>query len=201
MSASPFTPLENLLAACLAGVGISVVYDLFSLLSLLLGGLTPSRRVQALARRLPALPSDFLLCRRPLTLPLLVLLDTLCALLCGVLLLLFVYARNDGVFRLYLLVGAAIGFAAARLTLGRLIRTCSDMLVLALRLLFFYTVRLPLSLLWRALSHLVAGILLPLLFAFLCRLTAPLYAAVAARRHLGRPRRLFSRVPSLLYRH
>lgn len=64
----------------------------------------------------------------------------------------FVYWTNYGDFRWYLIAGAALGFTAYYLTLGRVVMYFSETVVRFLRLVFHYTVAVPVRFIWRITS-------------------------------------------------
>lgn len=64
--------------------------------------------------------------------------DVLFFVLAAVLFRLFVYAVSDGIVRLYLLFGAAVGFAVYDRTVGRLVLGASGYLLFGIRVVFAY---------------------------------------------------------------
>ena len=85
----------------------------------------------------------------------------------------FVYWQNDGVFRLYMLVSAIIGFVLYYHTVGRLVLLAAETVALVLRILLFYLFLL-LSLPFR------------FLYAVGCKSARFLYAAAVVPLYSGR---------------
>ena len=141
-----------LVAAFAFGILLAVLYDVLRILRTLFGIETGGKVGDRLSRlRFPLLSSH---CskvrtgksRARLLVALTVLLDFLYALFSGILLLLFVYWQNDGIFRLYYPIAAALGFLCYFYTVGRLFCAFTATLVFFLRILLGYLalfVRLP----------------------------------------------------------
>ena len=166
-------------AALLLGVILGILYDAFFILRALLGAHTGKRGKTRLAKRqYPLLPSDFLKrekgrAGRGAELAITAILDFLYAILFGFLLLLFTYWQSEGVFRLYYLAAAALGFAAYYLTLGRLVASCSAAIIFLVRLVLAYLwlfVRVPLVKLFFLLRR--------VLFSLFLWLFSPLYGSL-----------------------
>ncbi len=157
--------------ALVFGVGLSLFYDTICIFRILLGmqegGCIPSRLS---ACCLPGLPSDF--ARRPrgkiairLHAALLFFFDFFFSFLAGIFFMVFIYWQNDGVFRIYYLLGAALGFFLCRRTVSRLILSVSGYIVFFLRVGFAYVflgIKLPLRFLFRQAVHLFLLLYLPL---------------------------------------
>lgn len=188
-------------AAVLFGVLCGVLYDGVRILRVLLGvryGGVVSARLQTL--RFPLLPHDFA-ARAPgragvrAQRVLIFVGDFLYMALLGALFCVFVYWQNDGVFRLYLLIGAVLGYTAYYLSVGCLVLASAESVALVLRLLFAYLfllVRAPLLFLFRwlvrAAKWVGRGLLALFLFAY-----RPLFARRAAALRLRRAGRGFLR--------
>ncbi len=172
------------------GILLGFLYDLFFLLRALFGADTGKRGSTPLSRlRYPLLPLDFgqkgpTVLRRGVGLAVTFLFDFLYAICGGILFLLFAYWQNDGIFRLYYLVAAALGFFLYYVSLGRLFSACFSSLLFLLRLTLAYLflfIRVPtlwLRQLWRR-----------MLAALFMQAFCPIYAAVALsirKRHATR---------------
>ena len=172
-------------AALGLGIFLGLLYDLFFLLRALFGADVGRRGSTPLSRlHYPLLPADFGQkqpngLRRGVGMAVTFLFDFLYAVCGGICFLLFTYWQNDGIFRLYYLVAAALGFFLYYVSLGRVFSACFSSLLFLVRLVLAYVflfVRVPVC--W--LFHLLRRVLF---FAFL-RIFCPLYAifAIAARK-------------------
>ena len=158
LAVSARAALLSFFASLGLGIFLGILYDACVLLRILLGARAGEGSISRLASiRYPLLPPDFGRREqgrlgRGLSFSVTALFDFLFALLAGILILLFAYAQNDGILRLYYLVAAALGFYAYRITVGRLVFRFSSALVFLLRLLLSYFalfVRVPLIFLLR----------------------------------------------------
>lgn len=75
--------------------------------------------------------------------------DLVYAVFIGVAFSVFVYFANYGDFRWFLMAGTVVGFAAYHLTLGRVVMYFSEAVVRFLKLIFRYTVIIPLGFVFR----------------------------------------------------
>lgn len=136
--------LRAFFAALLLGILLGMLYDAFFILRALLGADTGERGKTRLAeRQYPLLPSDFAKREkgrvgRGADFAVTAILDFLYALLFGFCLLLFTYWQSEGVFRLYYLVAAALGFSSYYLTFGRLVASSAAAIVFLIRLFLAY---------------------------------------------------------------
>jgi len=102
----------------------------------------------------------------------------------GVLFAVLLYWQNDGEFRLFMLVGAAVGFALYYHTAGRLVTGVAELLSGVLHILLYYLYRLavlPLRLLRTAAVRVCRFLHRALLQLFL-----PIYSSRAMRKRLRR---------------
>ncbi len=143
MEVYPSALWRLLLASLLFGSGIGVLYDCIRIQRVLLG---ISRYTKA--ENVPVFCPSFLKMRKKRAgkgkkiakFVCLVLQDILFCLSVGILLSILLFYRNDGVFRGFVLIGAAVGFAAYYFTVGRLVIGASEYIVFALRTAFLYLV-------------------------------------------------------------
>ncbi len=157
MEVSLLSQFYALLAALVFGLGIGILYDIYRVF-LVLFGLLHSGKPRPPLPPLPLLPRAWLASRKEsarkrLASVLLFLLDTFFALMAGLFFAVFLYAENDGVFRLYLLVGAGAAFSLYLLTAGRLVFRIAELLAFYLHIALLYiayVLSLPFSLLWRS---------------------------------------------------
>lgn len=167
------------------GIFLGLLYDLFFLLRALFGAEVGRRGSTPLSRlRYPLLPTDFGQkqpngLRRGVGMTLTFLFDLLYAVCGGICFLLFTYWQNDGIFRFYYLVAAALGFFLYYVSLGRLFGACFSSLLFLVRLMLAYVflfVRIPACWLFRLLRR--------AFFAAFLQIFCPLYAifALAARK-------------------
>ncbi len=70
----------------------------------------------------------------------------------------FVYWVNYGDFRWYLLFGSVVGFVLYYVTLGRVVMYFSEAVVRVIRLVFHYTVAVPLRYIWKTAQRLVSAV-------------------------------------------
>lgn len=181
MGVSLAAELYAALCAALLGLLLSLLWDAFSVVRILLGLFDAPRLPARLLSfpfpflHAPLLPSQGRKSKRTRSAALF-LLDFLYALTAGVAFLFFLYAFHDGVFRLFLLVGAVLSFALYRMTLGRLVFFTLGTVAFLLRVLLSYlalAVRLPLALTARAFLFLLRT-LAYLFLLFVERTLAPL---------------------------
>lgn len=148
-----------LLAGVLLGLVLGVLYDAFRLLRRAVSA-AGNRWVPAYAAawKLPLLgcPGDWK--RRGklaggVSLTVTVFFDLLFGFVAGIAVLLLLYDRNDGIFRMSAPLGVAAGFFLYRFSVGRLTSAFSDVILFFAGLLFrylFHFVTLPVRLLLRA---------------------------------------------------
>ena len=136
------------LLSILFGGGLHLVYDGMRI-ALLLCGVRYGGSIAAwLGRiRFPFLPPDFS-AKQPrragkLLLAVLIFIsDVLFCVTAGFLFSFFLYTQNDGQLRLFLLLGAALGFFLFHITIGRLLLAAGETIAFFLRLVFAYFVLL-----------------------------------------------------------
>ena len=170
--------ISALLCAFLFGVGVGALYDLYRVL-LVLFSLLPSDKSRGLPQKLPLLPPKWLIKRtgkagaraRGI---LLFLSDTLFAVTSGILFTLFLYAENDGIFRLYLFLGVALTFILYLLTVGRIVFRAAGFLSVYLHIFLLYVAFL-LTLPFRLLLFVGAFLWRKILSPVLVRLSAPIF--------------------------
>lgn len=185
----PVTLVGELNAALFAlffGFGVAfAVHGLFVLRILLgadTGGAIPARLA---AFRFPCIPQKTNVKKsHPARDALLFLLDFVFSLSVGLAFLLFLYARHDGVFRLFLLVFAVLGAILYFFTLGRLVFRFLGVAAYLLRVLLLYLALilfLPVRLLLCAILFFARMLLFYLLSGLSC-LCAPLVTRMALHR-------------------
>ncbi len=167
----------SLFYACLFGMLCGALYDLCRIARVLRGVSYGGHVVKCLVRLMPPALRE----KRPLCIGrwLLPVEDVLYSLSVGALFCVFLYWQTQGVFRLYLLVGAACGFVLYYGTVGRLVLAAAESIAFLLRVLGAY-------LLWA--GKVPCRLLLRLLRAALRLLLwgcAPLYHRLAWARHLS----------------
>ncbi len=170
--------ISALLFAFLFGVAVGILYDLYRVLLVLFSLLTP-KAAPSMPESLPLLPQKWLLRRSGrmgirARAVLLFLCDTLFAMLAGGLFCVFLYAENDGIFRLYLLLGAVLTFSLYLLTVGKIVFRVAGFLSLYLHIFLLY-LAYALTLPVRLLLLLCIGIWRRALAPFLSMLVTPLF--------------------------
>lgn len=144
------------LLALLLGVLFGVLFDILRILRILCGIRAKKAEERPFSLSLPFLPKSFFVPKTKgkgnavFCAVFIFFCDLLWFFAVGVLFSVFVYWQNDGIFRLYILLSAIIGFVLYYNTLGRLVLRAAESLALALRILLFY-IALLLSLPFRAL--------------------------------------------------
>ncbi len=173
MEVSQLDLLYMMLACLLLGAALGAVYDVFRLLrraaDTVRGGEVPS---YARSWKLPFLgcPGDRKhgnALSHGVTVFVTVFCDVLFGLIAGISVLLLLYDRNDGIFRLSAPVGVAVGFFLYRMTLGRLVGAVEDAILFFSGVLFRYLlllVTLPFRLLFRGCRALFCLTVAPLIF-------------------------------------
>lgn len=132
-----------LLASFLLGVGMGALYDCIRIQRVLFGICRYTKAANA-----PAFCPTFLKVRNKragkgkeiIKAFFLVLQDVVFCLAAGILVSILLFYRNDGVFRGFVLIGAALGFVAYYFTVGRLVISASEYIVFAIRTAFLYVV-------------------------------------------------------------
>lgn len=130
--------------ALLFGALSGVLYDLLRILRVLCGMHGSCPVPPPPARALPFLPNGFFepKPRKKGTRAFYAVFVFLCDMLwlptVGALFSVFVYWQNDGVFRLYMLCSAVVGFAVYYQTVGRLVLLTAETVAIILRIAFFY---------------------------------------------------------------
>ena len=132
-----------LLASFLLGVGMGVLYDCIRIQRVLFGICRYTKAANA-----PAFCPTFLKVQKKragkgkeiIKASFLVLQDVVFCLAAGILVSILLFYRNDGVFRGFVLIGAALGFVAYYFTVGRLVISASEYIVFAIRTAFLYVV-------------------------------------------------------------
>ncbi len=135
--------------AILLGAVWGVVYDIFRVIRIARGASCPAdnyaavKRLRAVRLKLPELSGAKRRKGKPeksekpklhITETALVFIeDLLFTLACGLSFIIFVFSANSGMFRWFLLVGAAAGFCAYYFTVGKLVTGCAALLVALLR--------------------------------------------------------------------
>lgn len=187
------TELWAATCAALFGILLGVSYDAVRVLRIFLG--LPAQR--ALPARLLALRFRYIRMDRAgervgnrAHAAVLFVTDLLFAAGAGIAFTIFLYAYHDGAFRLFLLLSAALGFAAYLLTLGRLVYRVAGVIAFFLRVFLAYLflcLRVPLLLLLRAIFFSLR-FLLVLLLRMLVALLSPLFNRIALARGLSATR-------------
>lgn len=132
-----------LLASFLLGVGMGTLYDCIRIQRVLFGICRYTKAANA-----PAFCPTFLKVRKKragkgkeiIKASFLVLQDIVFCLAAGILVSILLFYRNDGVFRGFVLIGAALGFVTYYFTVGRLVISASEYIVFAIRTAFLYAV-------------------------------------------------------------
>ena len=135
--------------AILLGAVWGVVYDMFRVIRIARGASCPAdnyaavKRLRAVRLKLPELnrskrkkgkPEKSGKAKLHITETALVFIeDLLFTLACGLSFIIFVFSANSGMFRWFLLVGAAAGFCAYYFTVGKLVTGCAALLVALIR--------------------------------------------------------------------
>ena len=143
MEVYPSALWRLLLASLLFGIGMGVLYDCIRIQRVLLGISRYTRAASA-----PAFCPAFLKVRKKregkgktvARFVFVALQDILFGLSVGILLSILLFYRNDGVFRGFVMMGAAAGFVAYYFTVGRLVIGASEYIVFAIRTAFLYLV-------------------------------------------------------------
>lgn len=172
MEVSQLDLLYMILACLLLGAALGAVYDVFRLLrraaDTVRGGEVPS---YARSWKLPFLgcPGDRKhgnALSHGVTVFVTVFCDVLFGLIAGISVLLLLYDRNDGIFRLSAPAGVAVGFSLYRISLGRLIAAFEDAILFFAGILaryLFLIILLPFRLLFCGLRALYRLTLAPIL--------------------------------------
>ena len=173
MEVSQGALLFMMLSGALLGAVLGVVYDVFRLIRRAAleagGGEVPSyaREWKFPFLGCPGARGKRNALSRGVTTVVTVLCDLAFGLISGISVLLLVYDRNDGIFRLSAPVGVAVGFFLYRMTLGRLVGAFEDAILFFAGVLFRYLlllVTLPFRLLFRGCRALYCLTLAPLIF-------------------------------------
>lgn len=178
----------SLLLSLFFGVLCGALYDVLRILRVLHGvkyGTGVSAHLRE--RRLPLLPHTFTAKkigknREALQKTLIFFGDLFYAVTVGLLFCVFVYWQNDGSFRFYLLVGAAVGASLYLATVGRLVIASAETIAACLRIVFLYLLFFVYTPVRFVLRHIMR--ILRALFRFFCRLLLPLYSAHRKQRLL-----------------
>lgn len=173
MEVSQGALLFMMLSGALLGTVLGVVYDVFRLIRRAVleagGGEVPSfvREWKFPFLGCPGDRKHGTALSHGVTVFVTVFCDVLFGLIAGISVLLLLYDRNDGIFRLSAPAGVAVGFFLYRMTLGRLVGAVEDAILFFSGVLFRYLlllVTLPFRLLFRGCRALYCLTLAPLIF-------------------------------------
>lgn len=135
--------LNAILYACLCGVLLGSIYDVFRLLRALLGVTKYTRAANSLYNvRFPLIgsvrQSDLEKVHPAMRTIIYLICDTAFALLAGCVFSVFLYTAASGCFRWFYLIFAGVGFTVYQSTIGRLVSAFSDVLIVLIRIVIRY---------------------------------------------------------------